>query len=65
MQTTQRPNRCPVYLHPAAASSLNAIQAIQRRTGLLVIISPKGRPALAKPAMGNTDFHEPWGGDAA
>lgn len=61
MQTTQHLKSCPVYLHPAAATSKDSIDAIQRRTGLLVIAIPKRRHAeLAQ----KTDL-APWGGDAA
>lgn len=61
MQTTQHLKSCPVYVHPAAATSKASIDAIQRRTGLLVITNPKGRHAkLAQ----STDWG-PWGGDAA
>lgn len=68
MQTTQHSNtRCPVYLHPAACSSRAAVEAIQRRTGLLVITTPKGRTeaiqAFNTPAA--EDSHSPFGGDAA
>ena len=66
MQTTQHSNtRCPVYLHPAAITSPAAVEAIQRRTGLLVIIN-LGRPAAALPARPvATSETGPWGGDAA
>ncbi|KGK92333.1 hypothetical protein U2237_19745 [Pseudomonas syringae pv. tomato] len=64
MQTTQRNTRCPVYLHPAAASSRESIATIQRQTGLLLIIPPKSRDAKAAPAPAVDDFG-PWGGDAA
>ena len=63
MQTTQHSNtRCPVYLHPSACSSPAAVEAIQHRTGLLVITNPKGRAEAVQPADTNT-----WrfGGDAA
>jgi len=68
MQTTQHSNtRCPVYLHPAACSSRAAVEAIQRRTGLLVITAPKGRTEAIQ-AFNTTaadDSHSPFGGDAA
>ncbi|QZA96236.1 hypothetical protein K3369_21110 [Pseudomonas mandelii] len=68
MQTTQHSNtRCPVYLHPAACSSRAAVEAIQRRTGLLVITAPKGRTEAIQ-ALNNAaadDSHSPIGGDAA
>lgn len=67
MQTTLHSNtRCPVFLHPAACSS-RAVEAIQRRTGLLVITTLKGRTeaiqAFNTPAADNS--HSPFGGDAA
>ncbi|MCH5521512.1 hypothetical protein [Pseudomonas syringae] len=62
MQTTQRNTRCPVYLHPAAASKRESIATIQRQTGLLLIIQPKSNPAKAAPTV---DDLSPWGGDAA
>ncbi|MFK3790952.1 hypothetical protein ACI2KO_11925 [Pseudomonas piscis] len=61
MQTTTQhsPTRCPVYLHPAACTSPEAIAEIQRQTGLLVIATTR-RIATAKPVdLG------PFGGDAA
>lgn len=61
MQTAQHCNRCPVYLHPAAAKSKASIEAIQRRTGLLIITSPKQRHAQFQQA----DDTNPWGPDAA
>jgi hypothetical protein len=68
MQTTQHSNTCcPVYLHPAACSSRAAIEDIQRRTGLLVITTPKGCSAAIKPAetAATDDNTWPFGGDAA
>ncbi len=68
MQTTQHSNtRCPVYLHPAACSSRAAVEAIQRRTGLLVITTPKGRTEAiqALKTAPADDSHSPFGGDAA
>lgn len=56
MQTKQ-PQRCPVYLHPAATTP-RIIEVIQRTTGLVVIVSTKRRAALTVPTS-------PWGGDAA
>lgn len=65
MQTTQHNNRCPVYLHPAAATSPAAVERIQRSTGLLVIVN-LGRPTMATaPAAVIADLQGPWGGDAA
>lgn len=66
MQTTTQhsPTRCPVYLHPAACTSPAAVEAIQQRTGLLVIITPDRRTAkaAAQPAAFEPG---PFGGDAA
>ncbi|WP_081095900.1 hypothetical protein [Pseudomonas carnis] len=66
MQTTQHSTtRCPIYLHPAAATSPGAVERIQRSTGLLVIVNP-GRATMAPaPAAIATDDRNPWGGDAA
>lgn len=66
MQTTQHSNtRCPVYLHPAAATSPAAVERIQRSTGLLVIIN-LGRATIAPaPAAIATNDQGPWNGDAA
>jgi hypothetical protein len=68
MQTTQHSNtRCPVYLHPSACSSRAAVEAIQRKTGLLVITSPKGRIEAVNSfdivAVDNSS--RSFGGDAA
>ena len=68
MQTTQHSTtRCPVYLHPSACSSRAAVEAIQRRTGLLVIAKPKGRTEAINPhtTAAADDSAWPFGGDAA
>lgn len=68
MQTTQHSNtRCPIYLHPSACSSRAAIEAIQARTGLLVISNQKGRTATIKHVdiAAADDNCWPFGGDAA
>lgn len=66
MNTTQHSNtRCPVYLHPAAASSPATVDRIQRSTSLLFIVN-LGRATIAPaPAAIPTDDQGPWGGDAA
>ncbi len=66
MQTTQHSTtRCPVYLHPAAATSPAAVERIQRSTGLLVIVN-LGRAAITPaPATIGSDDQGTWGGDAA
>ncbi|WP_160286523.1 hypothetical protein [Pseudomonas knackmussii] len=59
--------RCPVYLHPAAATSRKAIEAIQASTGLLVIIGTSQRACLTqtRPVDHSTDADiGPWGGAA-
>lgn len=66
MQTTQHNNtRCRVYLHPSACSNRASVEAIQRRTGLLVITPPKGRTAAMSPNDTPTESTWPFGGDAA
>lgn len=68
MQTTQHSDtRCPVYLHPSACSSRAAIEAIQHRTGLLVITTPKGCTRAVMPTSSTTTDEGTWpfGGDAA
>lgn len=68
MQTPQHSHtRCPVYLHPSACTSRAAVEEIQRRTGLLVITTAKGRTEAIQPlntAAADEDF-TPFGGDAA
>ena len=66
MSTTQHSNtRCPVYLHPAAATSPAAVERIQRSTGLLVIVN-LGRATIAPAPTAVTNGDQgPWGGDAA
>jgi hypothetical protein len=66
MQTPQHSKtHCRVYLHPAAAISLDAIERIQRSTGQLVIVHI-ARAAIAQaPAHVVADDQGPWDGDAA
>lgn len=65
MDTAHSNTRCPVYLHPAAASNPNTVRSIQRATGQLVCITA-GRAKLKQPST-TQDFNDlgPWGGDAA
>ena len=59
--------RCPVYLHPAAATSPAAVEAIQARTGLLVIIGTSQRACLTQPrpvTLSTEADSAPWGGAA-
>ncbi|MNG15579.1 hypothetical protein D3C84_994200 [compost metagenome] len=66
MKITQHSKpRCPVYLHPSACWSRATVEDIQRRTGLLVIITPKGRIEAFTPADTTDDNTWPFGGDAA
>ncbi|OXR36762.1 hypothetical protein PSJE_15595 [Pseudomonas jessenii] len=63
MQTPQHSNtRCPVYLHPTAATNRAAVIAIQQTTGLLVITNVRSKAAAQLIASADTF---PWGGDAA
>ncbi|SDH49009.1 hypothetical protein SAMN05216272_101772 [Pseudomonas panipatensis] len=69
MQSTQHmpKARCPVYLHPAAATSRESVEAIQARTGLLVIVGTSQRASLIqpRPVDHSTDADSgPWGGAA-
>ncbi|MFC2974543.1 hypothetical protein ACFOJE_20305 [Azotobacter bryophylli] len=54
--------RCPVYLHPTAASNPTVIARIQRRTGLRVIVGDSNKAASLRPS--SIDFG-PFEGDAA
>lgn len=60
MDTAHSNTRCPVYLHPAAASNPSIVRTIQRATGQLVVIAG-GRPRLTTTAP----TPGPFGGDAA
>lgn len=66
MNITQHSNtRCPVYLHPAAATSPATVERIQRSIGLSVIVN-LGRATIAyPPAIVIADDQDPWGDDAA
>jgi len=48
MSTAPQP-RCPVYLHPSAASNPAIIARIQRRTGLRVIVGGSSQAATLRP----------------
>ncbi|QHD01017.1 hypothetical protein PspS04_11930 [Pseudomonas sp. S04] len=66
MQTTHHSNtRCPVYLHPAASTNPAAVETIQKRTGLLVIINIGRLAATLRARPFATGESGPWGGDAA
>ncbi|WP_296258489.1 MULTISPECIES: hypothetical protein [unclassified Pseudomonas] len=64
MPNTQHSNRCRVYLHPTAAKSQASVEAIQRKTGLLVILNTKREPIGTLSDVTWPD-ESPWGGDAA
>ncbi|MCY1463426.1 hypothetical protein D9M71_813200 [compost metagenome] len=48
-QHSKPTTRCPVYLHPAAASNPAIIARIQRRTGLRVIVGGSHQAATLRP----------------
>lgn len=54
--------RCPVYLHPTAASNPTVIARIQHHTGLRVIVGDTHKTANLHPSTANFG---PFGGDAA
>jgi hypothetical protein len=66
MQTAQHANKAPclVLLHPAAATSRAAVEAIQAKTGLLVIVTTSRCARLAKPIAAEQAETGPWGGAA-
>lgn len=45
MDTARRNTRCPVYLHPAAATNPTTVASIQHATGQLIVLAG-GRPQL-------------------
>lgn len=63
MDTAHSPTRCPVYLHPAAASNPRTVHHIQQATGQLVVINC-GRPQLKQPTLPAFEDFGPWGGAA-
>jgi hypothetical protein len=65
MDTAHSTTRCPVYLHPAAASNPATVDRIQQATGQLICIvgvRPQLQPRTARRA---SDDFGPFGGDAA
>ena len=54
--------RCPVYLHPAAASNPAVIASIQQATGQLIVLAG-GRPQL-KQRHSSFEGFGPFGGAA-
>lgn len=64
MDTAQHSStRCPVYLHPAAASNPSTVASIQRATGQLIVLTG-GRPQLKQQPTPYDGF-SPFGGDCA
>lgn len=64
MDTAQHSStRCPVYLHPAAASNPETIRTVQRATGQLIVLAG-GRPQL-KQQPARYDGFGPFSGGAA
>lgn len=64
MDTAQSTTRCPVYLHPAAASNPDAIRTVQQATGRLILLAG-GRPQLQQPiTLPAFEDFGPWGGAA-
>ncbi len=64
MHSTSRVTRCPVYLHPAAASNPATVVRIQSRTGLLVITCAGNKAPTLQQHAPHEGFG-PFGGDAA
>ncbi|TLX65280.1 hypothetical protein DN820_01925 [Stutzerimonas nosocomialis] len=64
MQTQHLSTRCPVYLHPAAASNPFTVRRIERETGLTAH-STLRTAQLKRPARPSFDDLGPFGGDAA
>lgn len=62
MDTATRTTRCPVYLHPAAASNPAVIASIQQATGQLIVLTG-GRPQF-KQQHARYDGFGPFGGAA-
>lgn len=65
MDTARTTTRCPVYLHPAAATNPDTISEIQLATGQLIVLTG-GRPQLKQPTITLPAFEDfgPWGGAA-
>ncbi|WP_213662834.1 hypothetical protein [Stutzerimonas stutzeri] len=65
MDTAQHSStRCPVYLHPAAASNPTTVASIQRATGQLIVLTG-GRPQLKRNTLPALESFGPVGGDCA
>lgn len=64
MQTQHSGTRCPVYLHPAAASNPFTIRRIERETGLTAHVTLR-TAQLKRQFLTTFDDLGPFGGDAA
>ena len=65
MDTAQHSStRCPVYLHPAAASNPTTVARIQRATGQLIVLTG-GRPQLKRNTLPAFEDYSPFDGGAA
>ncbi|RRV18104.1 hypothetical protein [Pseudomonas saudiphocaensis] len=65
MDTAQHNStRCPVYLHPTAATSPTTIARIQQDTGQLIVLNG-GRPQLKRNTLPAFEDFGPFGGGAA
>ena len=66
MDTAHSTTRCPVFLHPAAASNPATVRSIQQATRQLVCILG-GRPQLQQQfaTLPAAEDFGPFGGDAA
>ncbi|MHB0844733.1 hypothetical protein ACYCGP_18110 [Stutzerimonas nitrititolerans] len=59
--------RCPVFLHPAAATNPRTVASIQQATGQLIVLAG-GRPQLKRntlPALDDYQGFGPFDGGAA
>lgn len=64
MQTQHSTTRCPVYLHPAAATNPFTVRRIERETGLTAHVTLRTAQLKRHTLPAFEDFG-PFGGDAA
>jgi len=65
MDTAQHNStRCPVYLHPTAATNRRTVASIQQATGQLIVLNG-GRPQLKRNTLPAFEDFGPFGGDCA
>lgn len=61
MDTAQHTStRCPVYLHPAAATNPRTVASIQQATGQLIVLIG-GRPQLKRNTQSAFDYYQGFG----